>query len=682
MNMKTGKIGIAIQKTIVGVSDPITSEGAQPWSKYIVDIREYLSKLNCDNVLKDDYVLKFICYGDNVALIYLVGIFPLRSADNIATIITVPNDIDIRNINFKEIITLVEGAIKDPNFTLEQIANEGVFTAEYDTTTDVNYFKKTFNTKGYAYQYYGGDTTYNLQELIKNNLFSNAYTSKEVVFLLDQKEMIQPTEDVKILDPKTIEKEAIIKFPAGISNQIKIQIDGKDFTSDLCTEKGKRHKIIVSKEGYEAKSIDLKIDKQKNDLAEVIRKIEWKRRITIDCIKVFDEDTKDSISSFDLYIKDKKVDWRGELFTDDELKNAIARISHPKYEDLDLYWSKIDQELKRKKHISISLTPKKATQEYKIGDIILKIELPSTFDRSESPIKGYKVVNEHSPQIELKYQSKSNFWNNSKSLFKNLIKLGCIIVAFMLVSGLLFWGGVEWATANKDSWYDVEKVKTMLSYLADKKFDDFERDYNELKGDEYYKLSKTLGKPDELQYNEDETSGRNYERIKELLQDATWKEQDFKDAGFEDLYNAVKSYEYNTIKQINDDLRAQNPPIGLNDPNDTYLTWSKVWRLAKSPNKQATHTHMEFNNGEINLKEWLAEEKTGANQPVAQTPSTPSQSVTPPTTPPTKRASASNSTTVRGPKNTTTNPKNNTRGKNNNGQSTPNPNAGGEIKGL
>ena len=129
---------------------------------------------------------------------------------------------------------------------------------------------------------------------------------------------------------------------------------------------------------------------------------------------------------------------------------------------------------------------------------------------------------------------------------------------------------------------------------------------------------------------------RDYQKLGELLQYDVWREQDFKDAGFEDLYNAVKSYEYNTITQINDDLRAQNPAIGVNDKFGTYFTWSKVCNMAKSATKQAPHNHIEFNNGEINLKEWLEGEKRGVNKQVDQTPSTPSQSVTPPT----KRATA------------------------------------------
>lgn len=580
----TGKIGLIIEVISEGERKTYTSASAENWAQIYFDVRSYIQKIGSND---DSSFVDFVCYHDNVALYCVCRSIPGRPGDAICGMITIPSDVEISGNELDNIINQTKKELakssQDSKFLDE------LFDKDYSLKTERSKCHNSADCKHFAYQKYGKSCDYELYELLDKNLFSSCYNTFKAVFLIKDSDNIVPEEDVVKLEQDKIEKYAIIKYPENCG--CSLFIGNQEFTSDYAAERGNTVNINVKRNGYIPQDIRVAVDRQYVDIASDIKKLEWELSISRNLFYVVDKESQEYLENSIVKIDDKEIK-NNVAVPEASLHKAIVKIECNGYKSAQYNLADIVSKTGAKNRIKIKLTKLPETYTYIITDSRLDDSITFSvenvkYDVNTSPIDRYEVRRvKHDANGKRIYLQKRPFFT-----FKNIVTaLGIIAV----ILGLGFWGGVKLADSKpaSDKIDPNELAVDIITGLNLGQFNYIENKYELENNTEFEQLRKRLIPPpsQNMKLPENQT-GESSEstpgdqartpnpEIQNLLSNSNWIREKFRSAGYEDLFIAVNSLDFDKIIKINDTTIS---PLGIDvTAGNKYLSWRRVLALSK-----------------------------------------------------------------------------------------------------
>lgn len=609
---QTGRIGLIIGLISEGERMVYKSEAAKKWEQYYIDPRNYLKKVeNEENESGSEEIFtKFICYGDNVALILLTKGMRRRAGDVVIGMITIPSNIDISGEELEDIIEKTQKELNKAEFDSDYL--DELYAKEYPVLSIPYTCYNSYNNELYAYQKYGNGTGYELYELLNKNLYSPCYNKYKAVFLIDAETAIKPKEEVVELTQEKIEKFATLRFPHDC--EYHLTINGEEFKSDRSVTLYDKVEILVQREGFQEQTIEVEIDQPIVDVEDRLKALEWGMIVYKKWFPVAElRKPEKLLESVSIFVKNKN----GEeteiideaIILEKEFGNTRIIMRCEGYIEKEILFEQIlelwETDGKEQKIALLEREPK--TYKYvirskgPISPIGFSVK-DAKYEENVSPLAGYKVDNKRNGEtlyLERDFFAKDTLW----------------IAVAILIIGLFVGGGSVWlvnkyqtskqAAKSEKGTYSPMDIKQIFQHLSNNEFDEITQTYPFLSDLPVYQNVKRKLNPEQNTTNsgELETDGskRNYVKIKKLLNTSKWEKSEFQNAGFGDLYEAVNTYNYSKFLEIYNVLKKKG--IGKLNGND-YVTWNKIKEACENRNhKELSGTYSE--DGEINLSNWI-----------------------------------------------------------------------------
>lgn len=606
------KIGLIIGVISAGERKVYLSESAKKWERYYMDPRSYLKKVtNNDNSTFVD----FICYGDDVALYYINKSIDGRPGDAVFGMITIPSNISISGEKLEDIINQTREELAKTEYDSSKL--DELYSTPYDIRAEIKSCTNSIENERFAVQKYGQNTDFHLYELLDKNLFSTCYNSFKAVFLINEDDKIIPNEDVEEINQELIDSFSVLKYPKGYEHELLIK--NTPFTSDYQTKYGSVIEVDVRRKGYISEQISVIIDSQIVNIEKQLRQIQWKILVKKTWFKFIDAETNDRITNFSIKINDIEI-LENTPISESTLRNAKVYVKAPGYNDFNFSYMEAARAWQAKGFDITLCKLKRApkTYEYYIKDNEYNIHFNiegAHFDARKSPLSMYEVSKiKSTKEGEEIYLIKSSRFKK-KDIY---IAIGVVFILFSL--GVLC--GYKINDNKKPNIVENEinkavsdAVENVVSYIADKKFDElakkyqilnYNSDYNSFVN-EYRKLINKGTDNDNNNNSGDKSSTQVSSptlSIATLLDKSTWRENEFSQVNYSHLYNALNNYQYDEIIRIYEELITSG--IGK-QKGSTYQSWNKVVKTCRDNPTQLNGPYSRT--GMINLSNWIKKVK-------------------------------------------------------------------------
>ena len=600
------KIGLIIGVISAGERKVYLSESAKKWERYYMDPRSYLKKVtNNDNSTFVD----FICYGDDVALYYINKSIDGRPGDAVFGMITIPSNISISGEKLEDIINQTREELAKTEYDSSKL--DELYSTPYDIRAEIKSCTNSIENERFAVQKYGQNTDFHLYELLDKNLFSTCYNSFKAVFLINEDDKIIPNEDVEEINQELIDSFSVLKYPKGYEHELLIK--NTPFTSDYQTKYGSVIEVDVRRKGYISERISVIIDSQTVNIEKQLRQIQWEILVKKTWFKFIDAETNDRITNFSIKINDIEI-LENTPISESTLRNAKVYVKAPGYNDFNFSYMEAARAWQAKGFDITLCKLKRApkTYEYYIKDneydIHFNIE-GAYFDARKSPLSMYEVSKiKSTKEGEEIYLIKSSRFKK-KDIY---IAIGVVLVLFSL--GI--WIGAK-IYENMNSHIGKQEfqselnvavnnaVEDVVSYIAHENFDALLSKYQCLNNNVNCtsikeKFNKAKGgqiTPENMQ------NKTNSGTISTLLKGKKWIANEFSDAGYKKLYDALNQYEYGEVVRLYNTLCSD-----IDFSSEEYSTWKSIIETCKgetNPNTGKTYS----NDGSITLSLWIGKAK-------------------------------------------------------------------------
>lgn len=604
------KIGLIIGVISAGERKVYLSESANKWKRYYMDPRNYLKKVaNNDNSTFVD----FICYGDDVALYYINKSIDGRPEDAVFGMITIPSNISISGEKLEDIINQTREELAKTEFDSSKL--DELYSTPYDIRAEIKSCTNSIENERFAVQKYGQNTDFHLYELLDKNLFSACYNSFKAVFLINEDDEIIPNEDVEEINQELIDSFSVLKYPKGYEHELLIK--NTPFTSDYQTKYGSVIEVDVRRKGYISERISVVIDSQTVNIEKQLGQIQWEILVKKTWFKFIDAETNDRITDFSIKINDIEI-LENTPISESTLRNAKVYVKAPGYNDFNFSYMEATRAWQAKGFDITLCKLKRApkTYEYYIKDNEYNIHFNiegAHFDARKSPLSMYEVSKiKSTKEGEEIYLIKSSRFKK-KDIY---IAIGVIFILFSL--GVLCGYKINDnknpnIVENEINKAVSDAVENVVSYIADKRFDELAKKYQILKNNSDYnsfvnEYHKLINKGTDNDNNNNNNSGDKSSTqvssptlsIATLLDISTWRENEFSQVNYSHLYNALNNYQYDEIIRIYDELITSG--IGI-QVGDKYQSWNNVVRVCKNNPTKLNGPYS--NKGQIILKNWI-----------------------------------------------------------------------------
>lgn len=609
------KIGLIIGVISAGERKVYLSESAKKWKRYYMDPRNYLKKVaNNDNSTFVD----FICYGDDVALYYINKSIDGRPEDAVFGMITIPSNISISGEKLEDIINQTREELAKTEYDSSKL--DELYSTPYDIRAEIKSCTNSIEKERFAVQKYGKNTDFHLYELLDKNLFSACYNSFKAVFLINEDDEIIPNEDVEEINQELIDSFSVLKYPKGYENELLIK--NTPFTSDYQTKYGSVIEVDVRRKEYISEQISVKIDSQIVNIEKQLRQIQWKILVKKTWFKFIDAETNDRITNFSIKINDIEI-LENTPISESTLRNAKVYVKAPGYNDFNFSLeAAISWQTEGFDITSYKLKRAPKTYEYYIKDNEYNIHFNiegAHFDARKSPLSMYEVSKiKSTKECEEIYLTKSSRFKK-KDVY---IAIGVVLVLFSL--GVLCGYKINDNKNPNISENEIkielnnavsDAVKNVVSYIADKRFDELAKKYQILNNNSDYnsfvnEYRKLINKGIDKDNNNNSGDTHNPPgssstiSIASLLDKSTWQETEFSQVNYSHLYDALNNYKYAEIIQIYEELI--NSGIGKLE-GSTYQSWNKVVETCRANPTQLNGPYSRTK--QINLSNWITKVK-------------------------------------------------------------------------
>ena len=427
---KSCKLGLIVGVISQGERKIYVSESAREWERYYFDPRSYMKQVKCND---ESQFVDFVCYGDDVALYYVVRSIPGRGGDAVFGMITIPANIDIQSRDLEDVLNRTREELSKTE--IDDAMLDTMYGKEYGTIQRSGACRASDKNEKLAYQKYG-KSDYMLYELLDKNLFGPCYNSYKAVFLINEEDAIVPSAEVEVLTQSSISQQAILKFPREMQDKTKAYVNDQEFVNDIRTRLGYTVEVTIKRSGYNDEVIYKRIDKIYEDITEEINSIKWKVTLVADkFVVVAAKDRKRVISDKIIKINDQPLQGR-MLFEESVLATAVVTIEARGYEPKRLYYRDIAEQWSRNGgnyNIPIaSLEDAPKTYIYNILNTKIKFNLDGkdVLDIKKSPIPGYEVTSTRTD-----YESGFEFVFLGKAHSKSMVVITILIAVLTLAIG-------------------------------------------------------------------------------------------------------------------------------------------------------------------------------------------------------------------------------------------------------
>lgn len=604
------KIGLIIGVISAGERKVYLSESAKKWERYYMDPRSYLKKVtNNDNSTFVD----FICYGDDVALYYINKSIDGRPGDAVFGMITIPSNISISGEKLEDIINQTREELAKTEYDSSKL--DELYSTPYDIRAEIKSCTNSIENERFAVQKYGQNTDFHLYELLDKNLFSTCYNSFKAVFLINEDDKIIPNEDVEEINQELIDSFSVLKYPKGYEHELLIK--NTPFTSDYQTKYGSVIEVDVRRKGYISERISVIIDSQTVNIEKQLRQIQWEILVKKTWFKFIDAETNDRITNFSIKINDIEI-LENTPISESTLRNAKVYVKAPGYNDFNFSYMEAARAWQTKGFDITLCKLKRApkTYEYYIIDNEYNIHFNiegAHFDARKSPLSMYEVSKiKSTKEGEEIYLIKSSRFKKKEIC----IAIGVVFILFSL--GVLCGYKINDNKNPKIVENEINKavsdaVENVVSYIADKRFNELAKKYQILNNNSDYnsfvnEYRKLINKGTDNGNDNNNNSGDKSSTqdssptlsIATLLDKSTWQENEFSQVNYSHLYNALNNYQYAEIIQIYEELI--NSGIGKQE-GSTYQSWNKVVKTCRDNPTQLNGPYSRT--GQINLSNWI-----------------------------------------------------------------------------
>ena len=616
------RLGLIIGLISEGESKIYISDSAKEWERYYIDPRNYVKKVeNHDSTFVD-----FVCYGDDVALVYMHRKISGRDGDCLFGMLTVPNGISISGVNLDSVISQVKEELsktKPDNSKLDTL-----FATQYGLVKHPGVkCRCSYENADYAYQKYGNSVDYNLHELLDKNLFNVCYTGYKAVFLISDEDNIIPASDVVELCQDEVEKCSLLKYPSACN--YKLYIKNKEFVADYPVRLGAVVEIEVRRKNCQPNKLQVRVDSSYMDISNEVNRLKWKKNIKKEWFHVTDTDGK-RLNPDDIVIKIDGTEICGTTpIEESTLYTAYVTICCPGYKPKNIKYSEFEKKWAKANNMDVPVaelerTPK--TYNYIVYSVLddKKIIFPveeASYDEKLSPLHMYKVdsvTKERDENIRNIYLAKIKYWTLKK------VVIFAFILFVMLIAGVLlerFWfaDGTKETKPAPDKENTEKTVQKLFSDLNDMNFNDIERKYTKLSNMNEYKTVK-----EKLQFNNKQqqspapTEKDSDPEVDDALNDNTvvddivqaeylkngsWIKSELEAVGLNGLFEAMNNYDYSKIKEI-----FANCGPEVNNVNNVKELLKAIER---EPNKKDAPYNDDPNDFTITLKRYTSVWGTG-----------------------------------------------------------------------
>ncbi len=509
------KLGLIIKNTNDGEQEGFSINKEENWTKYASDARSAIKELESfDGSGKVVYLVRFLG-----SLGYLFCVIKARSQssgrkhDNTAAWIYVPSRVTMSAEEMENILKTVEKNISS-EYNIDEKTLTKVFEKEYPEKNLLFTASESIKSKDeslYALRYY--NDTYQLNELIGENLFQKEYGKYRGLFLVDKRL------DIKLSKGKTLDfepKQVILissaKKQDGFTPYLR---DSQEFDRDIEDIKGSVITVVWEKDHYAPIKRTITVE-NKDDISKLkIEKEEIKRRILRSEVTVKTDKGK-TIDDATIHIKGQQLDEYVDIPEDDLGKTVNVNVSAEGYNEAE--------EPYNKNGVIVTLSRRKYPKVLKI-DVENASNGKLSFDSdsedyNSSPIKGYEVVG-HDEDAKLQYNGNEGKANDLMAKFFALGFASCFALLLLLCGG----------------WYVFEKISTPKE-RAEKIANN---ETSEKKG------NTNSAAPTK------EDSPSNKEKMKSYLSQPMEKDSCIK-LDYEKLWNALNTFDVNEVEKYEKDF--------------------------------------------------------------------------------------------------------------------------------
>lgn len=538
-----GKIGMMVGRVSAGAELLHATPSAKRWENYFMDPRNDLKEIQ--TTAKDGvYFVDFICYGDKVALYVICRVIAGRAGDCVMAMITIPCNVAIPG---EELAYIIDKTKEELGKTqLDFKAFDQLCDTEYKLLTSPLYVNSSsFSRQQYAYQLYGRGTDYQLKEILSKNLFNPCYNGYKAVFLIDKAslDVMTPVEGVVELQQSQVGRYAVLKYPVGY--RYKLTINGQAFTADYPAKLGDTVTITASRESFVAQSISVTINSQSEDPTSQLNAIKWKTIIKLSMFEVLDQEKGTPLKDIQVRIGDTEIKPEGTPVLESVLQNnPTVTIECKGYNTGTFFYNTLRENQQRGRKIKLTRAPK--TYTYVVDNrleegrkITFAIE-DARFDIKRSPLAYYEVEPStlNSEKIYLRRRK------------QRLTKSQLYVILLISIVVFLLGGWAGWGLSGVIAKY--QQRETVETYAVKTQSNDPAR------------AEKSGSSTSDAEKEQADTK----QKIKELLKNTLWSRSEFKEAGYENLYDALNGYDFTIVLAIYNSLGV--------DPDSVGKTWRSI----------------------------------------------------------------------------------------------------------
>ena len=551
------KLGFAIKLASQGAGNAIECNKGQ-WTSKVVDIREYLKFF--DGLQGTDNTVTFMSFDEGGCFLTQLRAISGRIGDFLSGWIYIPNTIEATGEDVMNAYNYVRNILSQSNLT--------------DLKDDIaSFFSKEFPSKEVAAQYsaskgqlYGVRFLghYTLKEIVGEHRYQPYYSDYKAVFLLNKDEEVVITKEAannfRNLTDKDIVKTSTLVPPTypqlqalGLGTKI-YTIDGSDFNQPLLVNLGSKVPLLLSRDGFENMKLEVPVSSERQLIDFSSIKILWRKKISASMFSVRNRKNEKIEKGVRIFVNGTDVTFQEVLFTEEECRQAIVKVTAPDYETFEQRRSLLieDKQIILNRKIRSFQAKVELTNGSHAEMTIESKNLPSSH---ESPLKGYTYDEDYHGDKILKMDS----WFIWKQ------RLWGFLAAFVTVMLIV-------AFAAFDSWLDTHHFKVGLPpWEKDRPTQQYTNSYKE-EMDDVTQDQNNTGDNSDVQNSEELSLN---EAIQYLDNNTTWSKAELN--------------KYPDLQGLFDDMNAFNLSRLLNEWHSKLASSQNFQKVCESANKTLSH---------------------------------------------------------------------------------------------
>ena len=551
------KLGFAIKLASQGAGNAIECNKGQ-WTSKVVDIREYLKLFN--GLQGTDNIVTFMSFDEGGCFLTQLRAISGRMGDFLSGWIYIPNTIEASGDDIMNAYNYVRNILSQSNLT--------------DLKDDIaSFFSKEFPSKEVAAQYsaskgqlYGVRFLghYTLKEIVGEHRYQPYYSDYKAVFLLNKDEEVVITKEAannfRNLTDKDIVKTSTLVPPTypqlqalGLGTKI-YTIDGSDFNQPLLVNLGSKVPLLLSRDGFENMKLEVPVSSERQLIDFSSIKILWRKKISASMFSVRNRKNEKIEKGVRIFVNGTDVTFQEVLFTEEECRQAIVKVTAPDYETFEQRRSLLieDKQIILNRKIRSFQAKVELTNGSHAEMTIESKNLPSSH---ESPLKGYTYDEDYHGDKILKMDS----WFIWKQ------RLWGFLAAFVTVMLIV-------AFAAFDSWLDTHHFKVGLPpWEKDRPTQQYTNSYKE-EMDDVTQDQNNTGDNSDVQNSEELSLN---EAIQYLDNNTTWSKAELN--------------KYPDLQGLFDDMNAFNLSRLLNEWHSKLASSQNFQKVCESANKTLSH---------------------------------------------------------------------------------------------